>query len=116
MLPGAALTGLARTGLSEADKMSAILVVTSYVRSDASLALDLARSQAESDFETTMPAYTKTMRRLAKRAEFPHLNMVLDAGVFDRPDDEFAFGLARILDGIAMLVDGSGTPSPRQQR
>jgi hypothetical protein len=32
---------------------------------------------------------------------------VLDAGVFDHPDhpdDEFVFGIERILDGVAALV------------
>jgi PAS domain S-box-containing protein len=40
-------------------------------------------------------------------AASPALHAVLDAGVFDHadpPDDEFAFGLERILDGIETLV------------
>ena len=38
---------------------------------------------------------------------FPALHALLAAGVFDRadpPDDEFAFGLERILDGVEALV------------
>ena len=42
---------------------------------------------------------------------FPALQAVLDAGVFDRADpadDELAFGLDRILDGVEVLVRRRG--------
>jgi hypothetical protein len=54
-----------------------------------------------------MRGYADTLRRLADRERFPALNAVLDAGVFDRadpPDQEFAFGLERILDGVGALI------------
>ena len=38
---------------------------------------------------------------------FPALTAAIDAGVFaepDEPDDEFVFGLERVLDGIGVLV------------
>jgi hypothetical protein len=54
-----------------------------------------------------MRGYSDTLRRLTHPDSFPALHAVLDAGVFDHaepPDDEFAFGLERILDGIETLI------------
>ena len=42
---------------------------------------------------------------------FPALAVFLASGVFDvadDPDDEFIFGLDRILDGVAALICGGG--------
>ena len=50
-----------------------------------------------------MRGYRDTLRGLTDADRFPALHALLDAGVFDRadpPDDEFAFGLERILDGV----------------
>jgi hypothetical protein len=54
-----------------------------------------------------MRRYGQTLRRLTGPDRFPALHTLLDAGVFDRadpPDEEFAFGLERLLDGIEALV------------
>ncbi len=47
------------------------------------------------------------MARLIDPARFPALHRVLSAGVLyqdDDPDDEFVFGLDRILDGVEALI------------
>jgi hypothetical protein len=47
------------------------------------------------------------MAKLIDPARFPATARLLEAGVFDRPDgpdDEFIFGLDRILDGISRLL------------
>jgi hypothetical protein len=54
-----------------------------------------------------MRGYSDTLRALADAERFPALREILDAGVFDRadpPDEEFRFGLERILDGIEALI------------
>ena len=54
-----------------------------------------------------MRGYRDTLRGLTDADRFPALHALLDAGVFDRadpPDDEFAFGLERILDGVEALI------------
>ena len=47
------------------------------------------------------------LRQLADPRCFPALTAFIAAGVFetdDGPDDEFIFGLGRILDGIEVLI------------
>jgi hypothetical protein len=54
-----------------------------------------------------MAAYPRMLTALADPGRYPALAKFIAAGVFDRadePDDEFIFGLERILDGIEVLV------------
>jgi AcrR family transcriptional regulator len=74
---------LGDTGLEEGEKLSVMLVLTGFVRGQAMLQADIPE-------------------------RFPALHAVLAAGVFDEPDegdDEFAFGLERVLDGIETLIE-----------
>lgn len=109
-----ALRCLAGTGLTEAEKMSVILLVTSYVRAEASVTADLVAAAAEAGvaWEDSMPAYGRILARLADPRDFPALTKVIEAGVLDRadpPEEEFDFGLERILDGVQALVDARRT-------
>jgi hypothetical protein len=103
------LTALRGTGLAEHEKMSVLLLLSSFVRIEATLMLDIA-STAEATGtkpEEIMPAYGRTIAHLAPKDQFPALHAVIEAGVFaraDDPDDEFIFGLNRILDGIEVLI------------
>ncbi len=38
---------------------------------------------------------------------YPTITNAYQAGAFDNPDDDFDFGLRRVLDGIAALIDQS---------
>ncbi|CRK59852.1 Transcriptional regulator, TetR family [Alloactinosynnema sp. L-07] len=97
------LRALAHTPLGPADKMSAILLVTGYVRTTATLAADIG---TEHDPEV-MPIYSAMLRRLINPQTYPELTGILNSGIFDHDDpidDEFIFGLDRILDGIDALI------------
>lgn len=116
----AGLTSLAATSLSEADKMSTILLVSSFVRAEAVLAVEIATAAATAGSAPgdLAPAYRRMLTRLAAREKFPALYRVIDAGVLDaddEPGEEFDFGIDRILDGIRLLVEG-GTSRPRRSR
>jgi AcrR family transcriptional regulator len=97
------------TGLAEAEKASIVMMLSGYIRNHVTL-----MAQVQANFldaavtpHDAMRGYTDTLRRLTRRDGFPALHAVLDAGVFDHadpPDDEFAFGLDRILDGIETLI------------
>ena len=55
-----------------------------------------------------MASYPRMLAQLTDPLRFPALARFIEAGVFeteDGPDDEFLFGLNRILDGIAVLID-----------
>jgi len=100
---------LASTGLAEAAKGSVILLITGYVRNAAGIDADIEAAVRASGKmpDEWMSSYARTITRLADPQRFPALTKFIAAGVFDRadpPDAEFSFGLERILDGIAALV------------
>jgi hypothetical protein len=99
------------TGLREDEKLSVILLLTGFVRNQATLQADVAAAQAAGvtppDPEM-MSAYSRLLARLTDPERFPALHAVIAAGVFDEPDDgdyDFVFGLERVLDGIETLIE-----------
>ncbi|WP_410643315.1 TetR/AcrR family transcriptional regulator [Amycolatopsis sp. lyj-346] len=107
------LQTLGGTGLAEQDKLSAVLLVTSFTRSFAMLSSDITAAFESGDPTTArvMPQYGELIKKLTTRAEFPALHAVVDAGTFDDDEEfdgldyDFRFGLERVLDGIETLVD-----------
>jgi AcrR family transcriptional regulator len=107
------LAALAETRLDLGERASAVLLLAMYVRGQAQLGLDLVRAgrQAAAAGQDAPPEWTALVRRLADPVRFPELTKVIEAGVLDDdpeqaagyPDDEFDFGLQRILDGIEAL-------------
>jgi len=97
-----ALAALAGTGLTESEKAASILLLNGHVFSQARFVADLGEPQ-------DLTAYVDGLKRLLDDARFPALKRAVDAGIFDpedeEPDDDFRFGLERVLDGIERLVD-----------
>jgi AcrR family transcriptional regulator len=101
-----ALDALSETRLSEQDKLSCALVLSGFVRNDATLTADFAAAAAV-DGELMMPGYGTLLAQITSVDEFPSLHRAIASGALDDEDDpdvEYQFGLARILDGIAELV------------
>jgi AcrR family transcriptional regulator len=111
------LRSLGGTGLAEGEKLSVILLVSGYVRNEATVSADLAAAAAG----PIMPTWSQQLARLTDAERFPALHATLASGVLDQdddPDDEFTFGLERVLDGIEVLVRSRGVapqPSTRGQ-
>jgi AcrR family transcriptional regulator len=99
------------TGLREDEKLSVILLVTGYVRSQATLEAEIAAAQAAgatAPDPEMLPSYGRLLARLTDPERFPALHKVIAAGVFDEQDDgdyDFTFGLERVLDGIERLTE-----------
>jgi AcrR family transcriptional regulator len=96
------------TGLDEGEKLSVMLLLTGYVRNQATLQADIAAAQAAGAAPELMASYGRLLAKLTDPERFPALHAVLAAGVFDEPDDgddEFGFGLERVLDGIETLIE-----------
>jgi len=101
------LTCLRETGLSEQQKISVLLLLNGFVRNDALLTSDLMIAAATTGAAVEIPSYARLLSRLVDPQHFPSLTEAIAAGAFEGPDDpdaEFNFGLARILDGVAALL------------
>jgi AcrR family transcriptional regulator len=109
------LDALRDTGLEEGEKLSVMLLVTGFVRSQAMLEAEIAAAQAAGaappDAEL-LGAYGRLLSRLTTPERFPALHAVIAAGVFEEPDEpdyDFNFGLERVLDGIETLIENRRT-------
>lgn len=101
-----ALSSLRNTRLAEEEKASVLLLLSGYVRNDATLTMELTAAGFISD--EAMLGYSRRLATLTDPDRFPAIHALLAAGVFDRadpPEKEFSFGLDRILDGIEVLID-----------
>jgi AcrR family transcriptional regulator len=103
------LCSLRDTPLTEGQKLSVMLLLSGFVRNDATIAADIGAptSTSRSHQSEIMPAWGRSLARLTDAQHFPALHAALGSGVFDQdddPDDEFVFGLDRILDGIEALI------------
>ena len=104
-----ALACMEGTGLTEARKASVILLLSGYVRNVASTEADISAAIAASGLrpDEWMASYPRMLSQLTDPQRFPALAAFIAAGVFDAaddPDDEFIFGLDRILDGVEVLI------------
>jgi AcrR family transcriptional regulator len=105
----AGLAALDGTVLPEAEKLSLLLLVNGYVRSEALLRgqmVEAARSDGRT-VEVVIAEFGGLMRHLVHADRFPLLRRAIDAGAMDTPqapDAGFAFGLARILDGVEAFI------------
>jgi AcrR family transcriptional regulator len=100
-----ALGALSGTPLSEQQKLSTVLLLSGFVRNDVTLNLDLA---AGAGGEQVMPTYARMLGVLIEGGDFPALAEAIASGALedeDDPDSEFWFGLERILDGVATLIE-----------
>ncbi len=103
----AALRCLADTALAEAQKLSTVLLISGFVRNEATLTADLAAALAAVPKDQIMPSYGAMLARLIGPDAFPALQRAIASGALDDDDGldaEFDFGLECILDGVAALI------------
>jgi AcrR family transcriptional regulator len=100
---------LRETRLAEAEKPSVLLLVNGFVRNQATLEADLMLAARTSGIapEQVGASYSDLLARLTDAARFPAIHALLAARVFvgeGAIEDDFQFGLDRILDGIDVLI------------
>lgn len=105
-----ALACLGNTGLTEVRKASVIMLLAGYVRNLATTEADIGAAIMASGLSPVewMSSYPRMLAKLTDPQDFPALSTFIAAGVFeieDGPDDEFIFGLDRILDGVEHLIE-----------
>jgi AcrR family transcriptional regulator len=102
---------LAGTPLAPGEKMGTVLTTMSYTRAWAELStqLEAARPPGAPPMPEALATYANTLRALTDPIHFPALHEILAANVFEEdehdPDWDFRFGLARLLDGFAALIE-----------
>jgi AcrR family transcriptional regulator len=96
----AGLAALGGTGLTERDKLAAVMAVLHFVRGAAALHIEAVQVDG--------PGYAVLLRRFVDAERFPALAAALEAGVFDNADDghlaDFHSGLRQLLDGVAAKI------------
>ncbi len=104
------------SGLPDADKLRVIGLISSYTLSEARMAHDAARAARQAQAATTgtepLPAWTweGLVREVADEQTYPRLHrLAWSASIGDdssgwNEEEEFRFGLDRILDGIEVLI------------
>jgi AcrR family transcriptional regulator len=98
------LRSLRDTGLSEQEKLSVILLLSGFVRNDATLMSDIGAAAGSAE---VMAGYGRLLAQLADAERFPALHAAIASGALDDDDEldsEFVFGLERVLDGVEALV------------
>jgi AcrR family transcriptional regulator len=100
---------LAGTGISEDAKLSTILLISNLVRGYGAMEQDLAVAfrAADGDADEMMASFGRTVSLFADPERFPALSEALASGALnqaDPPEQEFVFGLERVLDGIDVLI------------
>ncbi|CDR07979.1 TetR/AcrR family transcriptional regulator [Streptomyces iranensis] len=103
------LACLRRTNLSEGEKISVLMLVSGFVRNEARMTFDIlaAHRRKGQSLESSMASWAKLLEKLTDAERFPAVTAALRTGDLDipgGPDDEFVFGLERILDGVEALI------------
>ncbi|OHV50283.1 hypothetical protein BCD48_10875 [Pseudofrankia sp. BMG5.36] len=105
---------LAGVPLTGQEKLSAILMLSRYAMSAAQLTSDVVAAAGAGTYEPGDGDYGATLARLLDPARFPALHAIAVSGeidpsvppegVADELHAEFHFGLARMLDGLDVLL------------
>ncbi len=103
------LRSLGETRLTENEKMETVLLLSVYVRGIESVMREVREAllQTARTDEDAMSVYEQSLARLIEGQDLPALQRAIASGVIgaeDEPDEEFSFGLERILDGIDAYV------------
>lgn len=101
------LRGLSGTTLTGPERASTVLLLSTYVRGQVQMVTDLVRAATPADGKDPVD-WAAVVRRVADPDRFPEVAKLVAGGVFEDdletfPDQEFDFGLQRILDGIEAL-------------
>jgi AcrR family transcriptional regulator len=104
--------------LSDPEKMSTALTLSSYARAFGVVERDVQRSREQTDHpKQSGEAFTEALSELVTEERFPYLAPLVRSGAYadsegDDDQDDYAWGLERILDGLQRYVDARSTGEP----
>jgi AcrR family transcriptional regulator len=99
-----ALAAMRATKLGWQEKISCVLLISGFVRSEEMLLHEMLAAQGSDE---PNDAYARALAQLIDPHAFPNLTEVIASGAMaddEGIDGEFEFGIERILDGIGVLV------------
>jgi AcrR family transcriptional regulator len=97
------LSAVAGTGLTPAETIAVVGLVGRFIDSEALVLVEAARAERSSGVsEQEWWGARDTL--FARLDRYPTLTHLWEAGGYDQPEDPFEFGLARLLDGIELLI------------
>ena len=102
----AMLGSLSDVPLDEDERVAVILLVTGQLRWQSTIerSYEVAAGAAGIDPQAIDDGRSAVLDAFVTAEEFPALRRAVDAGVFAEGEDPFAFGLERVLDGVADYV------------
>ena len=102
----AMLSALSDVPLDEDERVAVILLVTGQLRWQSTIehSYEVAADAAGIDPQAIDDGRSAVLDAFVTAEEFPALRRAVDAGVFAEGEDPFAFGLERVLDGVADYV------------
>ncbi|GAA2440355.1 TetR/AcrR family transcriptional regulator [Actinomadura vinacea] len=112
----AGLRAMRGMGLDGGARISLIILLSNYVRSEVRMTHELATAfqEASTSESEVVRGYGAMLTALTDPGRFPELHAILEDGVFEgavgTPDDDFVFGLETLLDGLEALVRRGGAP------
>ncbi|WP_329381133.1 TetR/AcrR family transcriptional regulator [Streptomyces sp. NBC_01351] len=110
------LAAMAGTALRESEKLSTIILIGGLVRNEATMAADMMDAIIKSGVspDQVVGQYVRMLRLLTGPDTHPAVTRLLESDAFtgsDEPDFQFNYGLTRLLDGLAELINARSGPS-----
>lgn len=102
----AMLEALSGVPLDEDERVAIILLLTGQLRWQSTIehSYEVAAGEAGIDPQAIDDGRSAILDAFVSAEEFPALRRAVDAGVFAHGEDPFAFGLERVLDGVADYI------------
>ncbi|GHE26209.1 TetR family transcriptional regulator [Streptosporangium violaceochromogenes] len=97
------LNAVAGTGLAPAEVVAVAGLVGRFVDSEALLLVEAAEAERRSGV-SEQDWWGGRQALFERLYDYPVITRLWREGGFDRPEDPFEFGLARLLDGIELLI------------
>lgn len=107
----AALAVVSDVGLSAAEMLAVVSAVSYYVDSVARRLAERVRAERETGLsEEAWWSKRGSVWEYFTPDRFPMMTHIYLSGGFEAPLDEFEFGLARVLDGVAVFIEAEDRP------
>lgn len=97
------LSAVAGTGLTPAEMIAVVGLVGRFIDAEALALVEAARAERSSGV-SEQEWWGARDSLFARFDRYPTLTSLWEAGGYDHPEDPFEFGLARLLDGIELLI------------